>query len=265
MTGKALRNAATVMLLRDRDDGLEVFMMKRTANAAFAGGLYVFPGGVVDPEDAGTDLADHCDGLTDAEASARLGIAEGGLAYWVAAVRECFEEAGVLLARGPRLDDDATAERFRAHQRAVYDKTRRLAEVCQEEDLVLSLADIAYVAHWITPTIEPRRYDTRFFVTRSPIDQVALHDDNELVDSAWVNPRVALGQHAEHELMMLPPTIAMLEFLATHDTVDDAMRAARAIGQPPTILPVAIMDNGRLSALLMPGDPGYEAALAADR
>jgi 8-oxo-dGTP pyrophosphatase MutT (NUDIX family) len=260
----ALRNAATVMLLRDHDGQLEVFMMKRTSRAAFASGMYVFPGGAVDADDSGADLAVHCDGLADAEASERLGLASGGLAYWVAAVRECFEEAGVLLARNIGLDDPATAERFCIHQHAVHERERRFAAICKEEGLTLSLADITYIAHWITPKSEPRRFDTRFFVTRSPAGQKALHDDNELVDSEWITPANALARCASNEFMMLPPTIAMIDFLAPHASVDSAMAAARAVGTPPTILPVAIMDGTRLVDLLMPDDDGYEAALAAE-
>jgi 8-oxo-dGTP pyrophosphatase MutT (NUDIX family) len=261
---KAMRNAATVMLLRDGIDGLEVFMMKRTALAAFAGSAYVFPGGVVDLDDSAADLAVHCDGLTDVEASRRLGLANGGLAFWVAAVRECFEEAGVLLARGVHLDVPDNADRFRTHQLAVNDRRVPFAEVCRAENLTLSLADITYVAHWITPKAEARRYDTRFFVTQSPADQTALHDDNELVDSEWIGPATAMQRHERGELMMLPPTVAMLELLAPHPTVNHAMAAARAITNPPTILPVAVMDGGRLASLLMPGDDGYAEALAAE-
>jgi 8-oxo-dGTP pyrophosphatase MutT (NUDIX family) len=261
---KAMRDAATVMLLRDGRHGLEVFMMKRTARAAFAGSAYVFPGGVVDLDDSGADMATHCDGLTDAEASRRLGLAAGGLAFWVAAVRECFEEAGVLLARGVRLDVPENADRFRDHQHAVHDRRVAFAEVCRAENLTLSLADIAYVAHWITPKAEPRRYDTRFFVTRSPAGQTALHDDNELVDSEWVRPAIALQRHERGELMMLPPTIAMLDLLAPHATVDHAMAAARTVVNPPTILPVAVMEGDRFVSLFMPGDDGYAEALAAE-
>jgi 8-oxo-dGTP pyrophosphatase MutT (NUDIX family) len=261
---KAMRNAATVMLLRDGKGGLEVFMMKRTALAAFAGSAYVFPGGVVDLDDSGADLAVHCDGLTDAEASQRLGLASGGLAFWVAAVRECFEEAGVLLARGVRLDVSANADRFRDHQHAVHDRRVAFAEVCRTENLTLSLADIAYVGHWITPKAESRRYDTRFFVTRSPSGQTALHDDNELVDSEWVRPEFALQRHERGELMMLPPTVAMIEMLAPHATVDLAMAAARAIVNPPMILPVAIMEGDRFVSLIMPWEAGYAEALAAE-
>ena len=95
------RDAATVMLLRDGTEGVEVFMMRRTLNAAFVGGFYVFPGGAVDAADRHAEVEASCLGLTDADASEQLGIPSGGLAFWVAAVRECFEEAGVLLAAGP--------------------------------------------------------------------------------------------------------------------------------------------------------------------
>lgn len=256
------------MLLRDTDDGPEVFMMKRAVGAAFAGGLYVFPGGVVDQADGSSDVAELCNGLTDAEACRQLGLAHGGLAFWVAAIRECFEEAGVLLATDADgktvVFDDSSEERFSNHQKAVHDREVRLVEVCQAESLRLETDTIEYVAHWITPRVESRRFDTRFFVTRTPAGQHALHDDVELVDSTWIAPVDALRRHHDGELLMLPPTVAALEFLASHQDVSKAMAAARAIEHPPAIQPVALMDDGKLVGLLLPGDDGYDEALAAE-
>ena len=175
----AVRDAATVMLVRDAPAGVEVFMVRRSLRLVFGGGAHVFPGGAVD--DADRDMERWCAGLTDEQASAILGLARGGLAFWVAAVRECFEEAGVLLASGPdgeslALDDPATAERFASHRKAVDAGERSLAQVCELEHLRLAADGMHYVSRWITPEGPPRRFDTRFFVCAAPERQTPLHD-----------------------------------------------------------------------------------------
>ena len=146
------RPAATVLLVRDDDpSGVEVFVLRRTANAVFAADMYVFPGGRVDDVDHAAELEPYCDGLDDATASARLGIDKGGLAYWVAAVRECFEEAGVLLAHrrdgGPLVVDEAD-------RKAVHAGELSMEQLCKRDDLVLDLSQIRYIAHWVTPVGE---------------------------------------------------------------------------------------------------------------
>jgi len=265
---KPLREAATVMLLRDTPGGLEVFMMKRTLNAAFVGGAYVFPGGAVDAADRHDDVSAHCIGLTDAAASDLLGVERGGLAYWVAALRECFEEAGVLLARtndgaAVSFADPTVAERFNGYRHAVHDGDLRLVQLCGDEGLRLATDDVGYVSHWVTPVGEPRRFDTRFFVARAPQDQTPLHDDNETIDSLWVNPTDALERQRKGELFMIFPTIKNLEFLAPFATCADVLAAAAAIGRPPMILP-RIVKRGEGIAILMPGDAGYDDPDLAD-
>lgn len=232
--------AATVMLVRDHDGGLEVFMVRRTLKAAFAGGMYVFPGGRIDDADRATDVAARCDGLTDVEASGLLGLPASGLAYWVAAIRECFEEAGVLLARHAgggivRFDDPVIAERFGRHRREVHGGTLSLAELCAIEDLRLVTDSIRYVSHWITPIGERRRFDTRFLLARAPQAQEPLHDDAETIESLWIQPSEALERFHAGMLGMFPPTVANLEFLAQHATAEGALEVASEIGVPPTI------------------------------
>ncbi len=244
-----IRPAATVMLVRDASDGCEVFMMRRTLAAIFAGGLYVFPGGAVDPADRADDVAALCDGRTDADASQRLQVAEGGLGFWIAAIRECFEEAGVLLARpagateAVRFDDAAVAARFNRYRHAVHDGSLRLVDLCQQEGLRLDAGDMHDVSHWITPLGEPRRFDTRFFVARAPQAQEPLHDDGETIDSFWIRPSDALARAEAGELAMLPPTISNLEFLAPHATADEALAAAAQVRPPRAILPELHVDE----------------------
>lgn len=256
--------AATVMLVRDAPAGLEVFMLRRTLSAAFAKGMYVFPGGRVDDADGTADLEAVSDGITDAEASAVLGLPKGGLAYWVAAIRECFEEAGVLLARHAdgdvvRFDDPPVHERFGGHRHAVHEGTTSLVDLCCSEGLRLTAGDLRYVSHWITPRGEVRRFDTRFFVARAPQAQEPLHDDHETIDSVWIRPVDALARCATGELGMLPPTLANLQFLEPHATADDVMAAAAAVVDPPTVLPKLLLDDaGRFVDIVMPGQPGYD-------
>ncbi len=258
-----LRPAATVMLVRDVRDDIEVFMLQRTTNAVFAGGMYVFPGGRVDEIDGAGELDELCDGLSDAEASELLRVPRGGLAYWVAAIRECFEEAGVLLARDSRgdyvhLGDHDVSLRFAQARHEVHDGTLSLAELCRRENLRLAVDSIRYVSHWITPVGEKRRFDTRFFVAVAPPAQDPLHDDKETVASLWVNPNDALARAARGDLAMIPPTTANLRFLAPHHTTGDAINAASAIGVPTPILPKLRFDNdGRVTAIVFPDDPEY--------
>ncbi|MEE4359975.1 MAG: NUDIX domain-containing protein [Pseudomonadales bacterium] len=212
-----MRQAATIVLLRDSRQGPEVFMMERASRLDF-GGLHVFPGGKVDPHDAVGEMARHCPGLSDAEASARLGLAEGGLAYWVAAIRECFEEAGLLLAYGPdgafvRARNARWAEGLRQLRQAVNEGSRTFLDVCQRFDMTLAVERVHAFSHWITPEGPPRRYDTRFFVAEAPADQDGLHDDRELIDSRWIRPAEALAARERGEIQLIYPTHATLAAL----------------------------------------------------
>jgi 8-oxo-dGTP pyrophosphatase MutT (NUDIX family) len=254
-----VKPAATVMLVRDAPDGapgVEVFMLRRTANAAFGAGMFVFPGGRVDGVDGAADIARFCRGLDDEAASRQLGIDSGGLAYWVAAIRECFEEAGVLLA-APRSGGPLMLRNEDRHE--IHDSSLSLVELCRRDDLVLDLSTTYYVDHWITPIGEQRRFDTRFFVTQLPADQEPLHDDKETVESLWIRPGEALRMQAAGELMMMPPTMANLRFLEPHRDVAAALGAAALVENPPCVLPKIRRDAaGRITGVAMPGDADYD-------
>jgi 8-oxo-dGTP pyrophosphatase MutT (NUDIX family) len=249
--------AATVMLVRDAVDGMEVFMVRRAGSAVFVPSAHVFPGGKVDEVDGdGERLNGLCPGLDDAEASRRMGVAGGGLASWVAAIRECFEEAGVLLARGangrhPQFLDQAVVARYDEHRRAVHAGTRPLAEVCEREGLVLAVDELHYFGHWITPEPSPRRFDTRFFVARAPDDQEPLHDGSETVASVWIRPSQALADYEKGAFAIITPTIFMLRSISRFDDADDLVAAAaRAAAEGPTFLEVGY-----------PHDLGHRVAL----
>lgn len=237
-TAVPVKPAATVMLVRDAQaGGIEVFMMRRVTKASFAGGMYVFPGGAVDAEDS---------------------------SYEIAAIRECFEEAGVLLARDGqgshlRFDDPQLAERFTRYRHDVHEGRCSMTRVLLDEGLEPSTDELRWVSHWVTPFGEVRRFDTRFFVTATPRDQEPLHDDKELDDSLWVSPSSALSRARSGDLLMLPPTTANLQFLADHDTVGSVLTAAGSLEQPRRVLPkVRWKADGTMDALLMPGDAGYD-------
>lgn len=234
-------------------------MVKRHDRSGFVGGAYVFPGGRVDPDDT-IDPA-RCIGLDEAAASRQLDLEHGGLAHYVAAVRECFEEAGVLLAcdaSGAMLDfrDPTVEERFKLLRQELNAGRLTLQTIVEEEDLRLTTDRIAYWSHWITPVGEPRRYDTRFFITRAPERQTAAHDDWELTHSAWVTPEEAIARALRREWMVIFPTLMTLKGLARHASAHDAVTwAARQPLPLPANLPR--VRNGRV---VLPGDEGYDEA-----
>jgi len=254
--------AATVTLVRDGKHGLEVLMMQRNLQSAFVPGNYVFPGGAVDDQDATPDTSDLCAGLDDAGASKALGIGCGGLAYWVAAIRESFEESGLLLAYESggnivELIRDDVIERFSVHRRAVDEGNRSLAAIMREEGLRIAVDQLVYFSHWITPVGAPRRYDTRFFVAEAPLAQASLHDNRETISHVWIHPGAALDQHRAGGFKMRTPTVRTLEQFASFEHAASLLKAMRAQRDVPAILPRISKDGRRL----LPGDAGYEDAV----
>jgi 8-oxo-dGTP pyrophosphatase MutT (NUDIX family) len=258
-----LRDAATVMLVRDGTEGLEVFMVRRNLQSDFVGGAYVFPGGAVDPEDGGAEIDAVSDGRDDASASRTLGVSEGGLAYWVAAIRESFEEAGFLLALDQHgdvisLHDPATAERFVRHRAEVDRGELRLVDLCRAERLRLATGSLEYFSRWITPLGAPRRYDTRFFVAHAPTQQTPVHDDREVIANLWIRPEVALDRHRAGDFELIFPTVRTLESFTRFATADEVVDHARHIDRVDAVLPTIVEDHGGLR-IVLPGDETYDA------
>jgi 8-oxo-dGTP pyrophosphatase MutT (NUDIX family) len=254
------RLAATVVLVRDRESGgVEVFLEERHIKSDFVGGAYVFPGGAVDPEDRIPD--ELCAGRCDRDASRLLGIDHGGLAYFVAAIRECFEEAGVLLAydrTGAFLDfgDEGTEARYRAWRDRLNAGDATLLDLARAEGLRLATDRIHYWGHWITPEGQPRRYDTRFFLAEAPANQTATHDDWELTASAWVAPAEALERARRKEWMIIFPTLWNLRELGRFARAADAAAFAADEARPrPLYVPRVHGER-----VVLPGDDGYETA-----
>ena len=220
------REAATVLIVRQGATDIEVFMVQRPARGDFPD-LHVFPGGKVDDHDA--ELEHACQGLDDAEASRRLSVGNGGLRYWVTAIRECFEESGILLAyrNGALFEplDDAEERRFEEYRNALAAGGRTLGEVVSAEGLTLATDRVAYFSHWITPEMAPARFDTRFFVAVMPPKQSARRHLRETVGGDWISPTAALARFDADEWLMIFPTLTTLGMVKSYRTVESLFEA----------------------------------------
>ena len=255
--------ASTVTLIRDTPRGLEVLMMQRSHSLKFMPGVHVFPGGGLDSADGSREMQSLCAGLGDEAASRALGVERGGLAYWVAAIREAFEEAGVLLAydrSGEIVDLDSDAERFNGHRLTLHGRHGDFGAIVREEGLRLAVDRLTYFGHWITPATAPRRYDTRFFLAVAPERQKAKHDNHETIAHTWVRPQEALDLCAKETLNMRFPTIKTLERFAACSTAAELI--AEVSSSPVVRALPRITHDGRS---LLPGDPGYEEAGRIER
>ena len=223
LTKDNIRLAATVLLMRDTEGGPEVFMVQRPRTGDFPD-LHVFPGGKVDEQDF---LQERATGLDDEEASRKIGVDAGGLRYWVAAIRECFEECGVLLAsrRGEPvvLKDSSEEKRFEECRHALISGELSMDSFCAAENLKLACDKLTYFSHWTTPETAPRRFDTRFFITRMPDGQATLAHVWETADDVWVVPKDALREYAAGRWQMISPTLTTLASIATYETVADML------------------------------------------
>ena len=262
MNNLSLTPAATVLLVRDCGDELEVLMVKRSKRPPF-GNLYVFPGGKIDESDKDLNITNFCNGLNDEQASIKLGVNEGGLSYWVACVRECFEEVGILLAKknnGQELDlNGADRHKFDNYRRMLLENKISLFEICKKENLSLNLNNIEPFSHWITPEIEIKRFDTRFFIAYIPAKQTEKHDGNELTDRVWISPKKALDRSLNGEMPMIMPTISNLQQCLEFDSGQKLLEHQSKLTNDdiPSILPKFFKNEGKWVGLL-PGDEDYD-------
>jgi 8-oxo-dGTP pyrophosphatase MutT (NUDIX family) len=254
------RPAATVVVLRDSSAGPEVFMVRRHAGTAFRG-AHVFPGGRVDASDGQLADGSWCDGLEHAARQLPDLPSSEAVSFHVAAVRELFEEAGVLLARRPgggfvSLADGEAHRQFGGYRGSVHAGSETLRSIAEGESLRIALDTLLLFAHWVTPPmpIEGRRFDTRFFMTRVPAGQVPAHDDRETTDGAWVTPRDAIARAVQREIVLPPPTWITLRELERHATVDGALAwaAARRVSRREP----SIVEEDGARVLVMPVDDG---------
>jgi len=240
--------AATILLLRDAPGGLEVFMVKRHHQIDFVAGALVFPGGKVEKGDADAELNEFFDGGETWTDTMR--------AMGAGAIREAFEESGILLARDARHGGFVTSERLEdlQHYRKLLDKREAvLADVLRKEKLRLALDQLVHFAHWITPANMPKRFDTHFFLASSPIGHAGSHDGRESVDSIWITPTGAISDRKKWNVIF--PTKLNLLKLANSSTVVDAISTARST----KVLPVTPwVENGPDGQLLrIRDDAGY--------
>jgi 8-oxo-dGTP pyrophosphatase MutT (NUDIX family) len=255
------RPAATVVLARDGGGGVETLLLRRSARSRFASGAWVFPGGVLDPGDAALP-GRLWRGISPEAAADRFAASpQQVLALHVAAVRETFEESGLLLARdrhGEPVDPAAAAA---LRPRAGSGSLEAFASVLDRSGFIADLGALVYLSRWITPLVEPRRYDARFFLARAPCDQVAGADAVETTDQRWVRPAAALCLQRAGDLRLMFPTLRTLRWLSAWPDVDSALAAAAAQPLVPAILPEAIVDGaGRVVALRHPDEAECEPA-----
>lgn len=231
--------AATIIIMREIRNVLEVFMLVRHEQIEFASGALVFPGGKVDPQD-NDELLIPCLDNAAKEPNKR--------ALQVAGIRETFEECGLLLAREKGSNSLISAERLQslAHYRqALHSGDISLVDFLHRENLQLACDELVHFGNWVTPPFKRRRFDTHFFVAPIPADHFAEHDGTESVDSVWITPADALAQAESDERLVLFPTLANLERLGRHATAGEAVVAARNAKVVPVIPWIEERPDGR--------------------
>lgn len=237
LTRGNVRLAASIVLAREAPAGPEVFMMQRPGGVDFPD-LHVFPGGKLDQGDFVPHLVQ---GLDPESADAALGVPGGGLRFWVAAIRECFEECGVLLAyRGGKLlqwADEGEIQRFDGYRQQLIESSISLLEVCAREQLTLAADRVHYFSHWLTPEAAPRRFDTRFFIAAMPDDQETIAHHWETADDEWVRPADALQAHSDGRWQMISPTVTTLRSLADFADVPGMLDAVQRELHLPELSP----------------------------
>lgn len=257
-----IRPAATLAITRDTPKGIEVLLLQRTWDASFMPGFYVFPGGAVDEEDKRCD--DYLTGGDDASVSHDMAVREGGSHYLVAAIRESFEEAGILLAMDENGEHLPESHPVFGEREAMVANDLTLAALCHRYKLTLPMDRLAYLSHWVTPPGPPRRFDTRFFVAAMPAGQTPAHDRVETIDHIWLTPQEALDEHRQGTRLFASPTLRTLRVLADFDTTESLIRYARS--QPPeeqVRKPWPAVRKGKI-IMVEPGTPGFDEVRKLD-
>ncbi len=243
--------AATILLIRDGENGLEVFMVQRHHRIDFASSALVFPGGRVDQHDHTAELRDVCIHWEKDGAAT--------LPWRAAAIREAFEETGILLARDKNKPEDFIsgdhAFSLWDFRKKVEDRQPPFAKFLRQHDLEADCASLVFYAHWITPEMMPKRFDTHFFIAAAPEGQAGLHDGREMVDSIWLRPKDAIRDGEEGRRQVIFPTRMNLAMIADCENVAQAMEEARA-RKIVTVLP-KVDRSGAEPMLIIPDEAGY--------
>jgi 8-oxo-dGTP pyrophosphatase MutT (NUDIX family) len=256
--------ASTLVLLRDRSpSAVEVLLLQRHRRSKFAAGDYVFAGGKIEADDMPADGERFCRGVTPEQASARLGGAlapREALSYWVGAIREAFEEVGVLLAYEsdgrPLRVTPAARPRYEAYRTACQKANPAFFEMLRAEGLILATDRLAYFAHWITPEEQPIRFDTRFFAAPMPPGQEPMVDGHEIVDLKWLTPDEAFAALGRKEIGLRTPTIKNLELVRAGGAPAAEVIEALGAREVATIRPRVLQVDGKPVPVL-PGDPRW--------
>jgi len=247
--GKPIKDASTVIVLRETGGELETFMLCRHQQSGFMGGAHVFPGGKVDPSDSDPGWHARIDRSAE-DLSKQLGETDAnvGLGLLVAAVRETFEEAGILLA-STSIGADLAEARQRLHDGTAF------LDLADELDLKIRSEALTPYARWITPKMESRRFDTRFYIAVAPDDQSARHDGMETTSAVWLRPARAIADMFEGRIKLAPPTVRTLQWLADFDDADSVIADALS-RKPPLVRPEIVTGDGGWF-LALPGDPAH--------
>jgi len=253
----ATRPAATIVVIRERKAVLEILMLRRSLGVAAAPGAHVFPGGGLDRDDDVVAERGLIFGLSEELAASRLALAKGALAHYAAALRELFEEAGILVARR----GDGQAVTLDSHElarwrREVLDGEVAWTELLEREGLRLDASRVAYVAHWVTPEGWPRRFDTRFFAVAAPEGQEALPDGTEVDEASWRSAQEVLALADAGEWTLLAPTRHTLESLTSMTSVDEFLLASSL--SPVVRIQPRIVEGAGRPRVVLPGEPGYD-------
>ena len=263
--GALPKKAATVILLKDKEpEGFEVFLLRRHEKNSFMGGNFVYPGGRVDRNDGSTEIGSLSRGMTFEKARRILGgmlTQEESFAYWIAAIRELYEEAGVLLAcdrTGKPLDlrNRDERERFLHYRELLQNRKINISEIAQKENILFALDQLHYYAHWITPEARPERFDTYFFLARYPSGQEASHDQKETTAGAWLTPQKALEENLTGDVILSPPTLKTLEDLSRFRSIEDLFHSLKKEDIQP-ILPI-LTKISNSPVLIFPWDADYD-------
>lgn len=249
--------SATIVVIREIDSGPEVLLVRRRAGDAF-GDSYAFPGGVIDENESNAHIV--CEGLSPAEANQVLGT-NNGLDYYSAAIRELFEETGILLARNNEGNWIKTDSNLSKQRYALNAGKLGWTEFLQKRKLCMAGDCLHYFAYWETPYIQPKRWKTRFFISQLPDGQSAMHDGAEITDSRWLTPKNALELFEDGSLPMPMPTVHNVRDFAKFETFKEILNWANqksSLGIKK-IRPAMGIINGKPRALV-PGDVGYEEA-----
>jgi len=241
--------AATILMLRDGPAGLEVFMVVRHHQIDFASGALVFPGGKADAQDFDAALEPYLDGAAE-DADMR--------AIQVSAIREAFEECGILLAREAgqaALIGSARLAELEPYRTSLHDGSVSMREFLERESLHLACAELVHFAHWVTPTMMPKRFDTHFFLAAAPPDHLAVHDGHESVDSVWIRPADVLEQAERGKRTVIFPTLRNVEKLSAFVNVREALEATAAA--PVVRVEPWTERRGTGTYLCIPSEAGY--------